>query len=952
MSRKTKAYTTRNKKGCILQCIYLNINSIVSNKVELERLIEVKKPALVVCSETCTTDNIMDSELNISTYKLIRCDSHSRHTGGMLFYIHKQVEFNIVCNKSFDMNMWCIIIKIKKCALKWQFGVIYHSPSSSDADFVKYLNEIVTEHLKDSDNNLIIGDFNINMNIPSTYSNQLASVFAQMAMIQRIDFNTRVTEHSATKIDLLFANNDQIKIECASEYKISDHETICFQIPTTKYCRMRKYANAVCWENYSAENLINLLRLCDISSISNIVIENRVQALNDILSEAMQTLTYEKRINIQLRNKWYDRELTVLHKRKFELYKNAISSGHWDDYNAVKKIYKKTIILKKKKYMEDQVIINKGNMKSMWKCLKDAVELADNKEHIKKIVFNGECLENSNDIANVLNCYFVQSIIQINDSIETIELVDESETTNSIATFELTSIELEDIMNITKSFKNKYGGKNLLSEGVIKDSMVYIAHLYKDIINESFDSGIVPSCWKISTIIPVAKVKNTMKPDELRPINTLPIDEKIMETVVKKQLVNYLDNHNIIIPEQSGFRKSHSCETALNMVIAEWKEAVADKKVVVSCFLDLKRAFETIDRNELLKIMDKIGIKGKALEWFRSYLSNRKQRTVIGDAVSSVVDVNIGLPQGSVLAPILFIIYINDIKTCLRNCKISLFADDALVSISDKNVDCAVLKIQEDLNNLYKWLCSRKLKLNIDKTKYMIFHKNHNVVNHNTLSHSSLKIKTNAIERVDQMKYLGVIIDEKLSFGEHMNHLEKKIAQKIGFMYRTCKHISQHHKILVYRSIIEPHFIYCPTILLLTNDTLINKLQIQQNKAMRLILKCSYRTSKSIMLPMLNWLSIKQLICYYTLKFIHYITQGMLPNYLSDRMRYNHEIHSYGTRSSRNLRLPKVRTEFAKKTLEYVGYKMYNELPTEIKDCENIVKFKEKLFLYCKNLNM
>lgn len=336
----------------------------------------------------------------------------------------------------------------------------------------------------------------------------------------------------------------------------------------------------------------------------------------------------------------------------------------------------------------------------------------------------------------------------------------------------------------------------------------------------------------------------------------------------------------------------------------------------------------------------------------RSYLSDRKQRTIIGSAVSSVVDVNIGLPQGSVLAPILFTIYINDIKKCLRHCKIRLFADDALVTISETNAYDAMLKMQEDLDSLYRWLCIRKLKLNVDKTKFMIICKNRSSTGNNHLSNIGLRIKNDELQKVDKIKYLGVLIDESLTFGEHINYLENKIARKIGFMYRTCKHISQRHKLLVYQAIIEPHFIYCPTILLLANDTQIKKLQIQQNKAMRLILKCSPRTPKITMLNSLNWLSIKQSISFFTLKFIHNVKLGMLPKYLSNRIQLNNETHNYATRSCNNIRLPRVRTEFAKKTLEYIGYKMYNELPTAIKDCENIDKFKEKLFLYCKTLNV
>ena len=162
---------------CNIECIYLNINSILRNKNELENMIKIKKPAMILCSETCSTVNINDNELIINTYKIVRCDSHSRHTGGVIIYIHESISFNIKYNNCIDNNVWCIFVKLKHFNPKCQIGVVYHSPSTSDANFINYLNDILGQNCENSENNILIGDFNINLKFLSTYLNQLIDLF-------------------------------------------------------------------------------------------------------------------------------------------------------------------------------------------------------------------------------------------------------------------------------------------------------------------------------------------------------------------------------------------------------------------------------------------------------------------------------------------------------------------------------------------------------------------------------------------------------------------------------------------------------------------------------------------------------------------------------------------------------------------------------------------------------
>jgi len=486
--------------------------------------------------------------------------------------------------------------------------------------------------------------------------------------------------------------------------------------------------------------------------------------------------------------------------------------------------------------------------------------------------------------------------------------------------------------------------KNLLSEGVYKDTIEYTAIFYEDIINESIKTCTVPDLWKTSTVIPVEKVKGTIKATEIRPINTLPNDEKILETVIKNQLVQYLYDNNLIIHQQSGFRKKHSCETAINYIISEWKDELNKKQIIIAVFLDLKRAFETIARHLLLIKIQNIGVEGRELKWFENYLTNRHQRTIVNSNISEEISVNNGLPQGSVLAPILFLVYINDIVKALEYCDIKLFADDALLFVSAPDPVVALEKIQIDLNNLYHWLCENKMKINIDKTKFM-------VLNRQNVEYSlQLKIKDDSIEEVKEIKYLGVVIDTKLKFQGHINHVSKKLAKNIGFLQRSCRQLSTKYKISVYKTIIEPHFIYCPSVLFILPDSMIDKLQKLQNRAMRFILKKRFDTPTREMLNELKWLSVKQKIFYFTMIFIFNIKQNNLPNYLSSQLMYNHDIHSINTRNRNDFRLPFFRNECDQQNLFYKGLKNYNQLPREIKNCNILREFKNKLYKHCLTL--
>jgi len=304
---------------------------------------------------------------------------------------------------------------------------------------------------------------------------------------------------------------------------------------------------------------------------------------------------------------------------------------------------------------------------------------------------------------------------------------------------------------------------------------------------------------------------------------------------------------------------------------------------------------------------------------------------------------NLGVPQGSVLGPLMFILYINDMIKVFSKCKVRLFADDTLIYIIGDNLEELINILNEELENVSKWLQINKLKLNTKKTKYMMIgHKK-------TYSDSKIKIDGEIIEIVKEMKYLGVILDAKLTFNKHAEYIQKKLGKKISFFGRIRQKISRKTALSIYNSIIAPHFNYCATILFLCNDREQNKLQILQNRAMRIILRRNRYSKISKMLEELNWLTVKQMLTLNTLIFVHKIRNNLLQKYFTNNIIYNMDIHKHNTRKCKEIRLPEKKKANTQNSLFYKGMKCYNALPVPLK-MQPINKFKIecKKYIKCK----
>jgi retron-type reverse transcriptase len=402
-----------------------------------------------------------------------------------------------------------------------------------------------------------------------------------------------------------------------------------------------------------------------------------------------------------------------------------------------------------------------------------------------------------------------------------------------------------------------------------------------DIINESHLKGICPKPLKETLVIPIEKINNTIKSDEHRPINMCNIIDKIIQIEIKEQLEEFMAMNNTLSECQSGFREKHSCETAVNLAVSEWIENFVGDKVTLIIFLDLRRAFETIDINVLLKKLHESGIRARVLSWFQTWLSDRTQRTKFNDKISNVRPIDIGVPQGTPLSCTLFNIYINDSHKYVKNCKINMFADDTIIWISGENIEDMTTKLQQDLNSQSDMYRMCKLKVNVAKTKYMYISKKKSA-NVNLM----LSIDGELIQKTNCIKYLGVMVDDQLKFKENNNLVKNKIAKKSYFMKRMQRQLDKATKLLLYKTLMVPHIDYCASILFLANEQELREIQVMMNNALRAILLRDRNTHIHDMLVELNLLDVKQRVYYDVLIFFCKMSKGLLPEYLTSKLNF------------------------------------------------------------------
>ena len=478
----------------------------------------------------------------------------------------------------------------------------------------------------------------------------------------------------------------------------------------------------------------------------------------------------------------------------------------------------------------------------------------------------------------------------------------------------------------------------------IKIALPLISGSLCDLFNLSLFSGKFPTDWKIARVAPIYKSGARDDCSNYRPISVLPVLSRAFEKVVYNQLYDYLDSNRLIYKHQSGFRSLHSVVTSLMAGTNDWYVNIDRGKYTGLIFIDLKKAFDTVNHGILLKKLEKYGISGLELDWFTSYLHERKQFCKVNSTSSSINAIGCGVPQGSCLGPLLFLVYINDLPFCLNKGKVTMYADDTAISHSSR----CLSKLQDDLNqdlvNLQNWLHGNKLSLNVVKTQSLIIGSRPNIqkIEKQTEAKPSFEIGDQKINMITDTKYLGVQIDDKLQWDRHIEHVKTKALRALGLIKHAKKFLPSGDLQKMYRGIVEPHFSYCCSVWGCCSETKLNSLQKIQNRAARITTNSPYDASAAPLLQNLGWPSIKDLIRKETATLTYKALNSLAPQYLGELFSKCSEGSERILRSTEtNLQIPLLRTSTGQKAFSYRGAKLWNELNRETKLASSLATFKK-----------
>ena len=622
--------------------------------------------------------------------------------------------------------------------------------------------------------------------------------------------------------------------------------------------------------------------------------------------------------------KKYIKNPTTANKHNYVLFRNRLNS---------------VIRIAKKNYYSN--LFQHSNIKETWACINTLTKNNSPKTIPKELNVNGRTVTDDGDICESLNNYFTNigpnlASTLADDTTDPLKFMNDS---NCSSFFMLPTDESE-VFTCLNNLKNSSAGFDEIQAKVVKSVSLYISKPLCHIINLSFSKGIVPANLKIARVVPVFKGGQPDVIGNYRPISVLPCFSKVFERLTFDRLYSFLLNNNSLYSHQFGFLPGKNTSQAIISVVDHIVKSFDNKHLTCGIFLDLSKAFDTLDHSILLNKLCSYGIRGVSHSWFLSYLSNRLQYVSVHNATSTYSNTVCGVPQGSILGPLLFLLYINDLPNVSSSLKFVLYADDTNILYSAPDINSLIAHLNSELPNIITWFHSNKLHLNANKSTAILFRPQQKHIN---ISDFHIKLGPSCLPFSNSTKFLGVIIDEHLSWNYHTNTICNKISKGIGILRRLRCELPRKILLIIYNNLILPYLSYCCIIWGFTYFSNINKLHIQQKKAVRAICNVPYNSHSLPLFRELNILTIFDLINYHTSIFMYHYCNGSLPDIFVNYFANNNHYHTYNTRNASNLSTPFYKLNICHNFLHYRAVHIWNALPDCIKDCPTIFSFKRKL---------
>ena len=461
-------------------------------------------------------------------------------------------------------------------------------------------------------------------------------------------------------------------------------------------------------------------------------------------------------------------------------------------------------------------------------------------------------------------------------------------------------------------------------------------------INISIKTGHFPDNLKLAKLQPIHKGGDKDDPSNYRPISVLPVVSKIIEKHVTKHLFGFLNKYDLLHKCQSGFRKHHSCNTALLNLVDKWLKNIDQGEIVGAIFFDLKKAFDVVNHAILLQKLESYKFDQTALNWVSSYLTNRKQCIVQNNSMSSMQPIKAGVPQGSVLGPVIFLLFINDLPLFINEAYLEMYADDTTAYFADKDKKKVETHLQNGTTKYMHWCCSNDMHIHIRKTSSMILGSRYNVSANDMLQ---IIADGKLLKNVEHQKLLGIIIDKNLTWDQQIDSVCLNITRRITLLKLLSKYVNKAGLNQYFNSYILPIFDYGCLIWSRGSSTNNLRLLKLQKRAARIILNADILTPSESMFKELQWLSFSKRVLYHKSVMMFKALHGMAPEYLSEMFVKTSQIHSRSLRSTDNdmLRVPYARTNYFENSFTVSGVKLWNTLPLALRLTSNLNTFKQNV---------